>query len=59
MSAAAVADARGPVDPPSGIHFESLRRHLQDPVLSALTDLEIDPGAADTPLLGRLKGLRR
>lgn len=27
-------------------------------MLNALTDLEIDPDAADTPLLGRLKGLR-
>lgn len=37
--------------------FESLPRHLQDPVLNALTDLEIDPQAAGKPLLGRLKGL--
>lgn len=37
--------------------FESLPQHLQDPVLNALTDLEIDPEAAGKPLLGRLKGL--
>lgn len=38
-------------------HFDALPRALQDPVLNALTDLEIDPEAAGKPLLGRLKGL--
>ena len=38
-------------------HFDALPRDLQDPVLNALTDLEIDPEAAGKPLLGRLKGL--
>jgi len=37
--------------------FEALPARLQDPVLNALTDLEIDPEAAGKPLLGRLKGL--
>ncbi len=37
--------------------FDALPRELQEPVLNALTDLEIDPGAAGKPLLGRLKGL--
>lgn len=37
--------------------FKSLPQHLQDPVLNALTDLEIDPQAAGKPLLGRLKGM--
>ena len=39
------------------LHFEALPRNLQDPVLNALTDLEIDPEAVGKPLLGRLKGL--
>jgi mRNA interferase RelE/StbE len=38
-------------------HFESLPPRLQEPVLNALTDLEIDPLAAGKPLLGRLRGL--
>lgn len=38
-------------------HFEALPYDLQDPVLNALTDLEIDPEQAGKPLLGRLKGL--
>lgn len=38
-------------------HFEALPRKLQEPVLNALTDLEIDPQGAGKPLLGRLKGL--
>jgi mRNA interferase RelE/StbE len=38
-------------------HFEGLTQNLQEPVLNALTDLEIDPEAAGKPLLGRLKGL--
>lgn len=38
-------------------HFEALPQNLQEPVLNALTDLEIDPEAAGKPLLGRLKGL--
>lgn len=38
-------------------HFESLPQRLQDPVLNALTDLEMDPAAAGKPLPGRLKGL--
>ena len=38
-------------------HFDALPRDLQDPVLNALTDIEIDPRAAGKPLLGRLKGL--
>ena len=38
-------------------HFEQLPQHLQEPVLNALTDLEIDPESAGKPLLGRLKGL--
>lgn len=38
-------------------HFDALSPNLQDPVLNALTDLEIDPEAAGKPLLGRLKGL--
>lgn len=37
--------------------FEALPHTLQDPVLNALTDLEIDPQAAGKALLGRLKGL--
>lgn len=37
--------------------FDALPHHLQEPVLNALTDLEIDPEAAGKPLLGRLKGL--
>lgn len=38
-------------------HFHSLPQNLADPVLNALTDLEIDPEGAGKPLLGRLKGL--
>lgn len=38
-------------------HFEALPQNLQEPVLNVLTDLQIDPGAAGKPLLGRLKGL--
>ncbi len=38
-------------------HFEALPAKLKNPVLNALTDLEIDPEAAGKPLLGRLKGL--
>lgn len=38
-------------------HFDELPARLQEPVLNALTDLEIDPGEAGKPLLGRLKGL--
>lgn len=38
-------------------HFEALSQRLQEPVLNALTDLEIDPEAAGKPLVGRLKGL--
>jgi mRNA interferase RelE/StbE len=38
-------------------HVDALPRSLQEPVLNALTDLEIDPEAAGKPLLGRLKGL--
>jgi mRNA interferase RelE/StbE len=38
-------------------HFEQLPRHLQDPVLNALTDLEADPHAAGKQLLGRLEGI--
>lgn len=38
-------------------HFEDLPARLQEPVLNALTELEIDPEAAGKPLLGRLKGL--
>lgn len=41
----------------SANQFDSLPQHLQDPVLNALTDLEMDPQAAGKPLLGRLKGL--
>lgn len=37
--------------------FDALQQNLQEPVLNALTDLEIDPEAAGKPLLGRLKGL--
>ena len=37
--------------------FDALPQNLQEPVLNALTDLEIDPEAAGKPLLGRLKGL--
>jgi len=40
-------------------HFDALPTHLQDPVLNALTDLEIDPEAAGKPLPGRLKGFGR
>ncbi|MCA1824511.1 MAG: type II toxin-antitoxin system RelE/ParE family toxin [Mycobacteriales bacterium] len=39
-------------------HFEALPQALQDPVLNALTELEIDPEGAGKPLLGRLSGLR-
>lgn len=38
-------------------HFDALPQNLREPVLNALTDLEIDPGAAGKPLLGRLKAL--
>ena len=38
-------------------HFDALPPRLQEPVLNALTDLEIDPHVAGKPLLGRLKGL--
>ncbi len=38
-------------------HFEELPARLREPVLNALTELEIDPEAAGKPLLGRLKGL--
>ena len=38
-------------------HFDELPARLQEPVLNALTDLEIDPREAGKPLLGRLKGL--
>jgi mRNA interferase RelE/StbE len=38
-------------------HFDVLPQNLQEPVLNALTDLEIEPRAAGKPLLGRLKGL--
>ncbi|HWC13871.1 MAG TPA: type II toxin-antitoxin system RelE/ParE family toxin [Actinomycetota bacterium] len=38
-------------------HFDSLPLRLQEPVLNALTELEIDPEAAGKPLVGRLKGL--
>lgn len=37
--------------------FEELPARLREPVLNALTELEIDPEAAGKPLLGRLKGL--
>lgn len=37
--------------------FDALPQNLQEPVLNALTDLEIDLEAAGKPLLGRLKGL--
>jgi hypothetical protein len=37
--------------------FDALPQNLKEPVLNALTDLEIDPDAAGKPLLGRLKGL--
>ena len=38
-------------------HFDALPQNLQEPVLNALTDLEMDPEATGKPLLGRLKGL--
>lgn len=38
-------------------HFEALPQNFQEPVLNALTDLEIDPELPGKPLLGRLKGL--
>lgn len=38
-------------------HFEELPARLREPVLNALTELEIDPEAAGKPLLGRLNGL--
>lgn len=38
-------------------HFDELPARLQEPVLNALTDLEIDPRETGKPLLGRLKGL--
>jgi mRNA interferase RelE/StbE len=38
-------------------HFETLPSNLQEPVLNALTDLEIDPRSAGKPLLGLLRGL--
>jgi mRNA-degrading endonuclease RelE of RelBE toxin-antitoxin system len=38
-------------------NFDSLPARLQEPVLNALTELEIDPEAAGKPLVGRLKGL--
>jgi mRNA interferase RelE/StbE len=38
-------------------HFDDLSQNLKEPVLNALTDLEIDSEAAGKPLLGRLKGL--
>lgn len=37
--------------------FEALPQRLQEPVLNALTDLELDPEATGKPLLGRLRGL--
>lgn len=37
--------------------FDALPPSLQDPVLNALTDLEIDPEFSGKPLMGRLKGL--
>ena len=37
--------------------FDALPTRLQDPVLNAVTDLEVDPEAAGKPLLGRLGGL--
>jgi mRNA interferase RelE/StbE len=38
-------------------HFEALPHDLQEPVLNALTDLEVDPEETGKKLLGRLKGL--
>lgn len=38
-------------------HFQELPARLREPVLNALTELEIDPEAAGKPLLGRLRGL--
>lgn len=38
-------------------NFDALPQNLREPVLNALTDLEIDPEAAGKPLVGRLKGL--
>ncbi len=38
-------------------HFEALPPNFQEPVLNALTDLEIGPEAAGKPLLGGLKEL--
>lgn len=39
------------------LRFEDLPRRLQEPVLNALTELEIDPEGGGKPLLGRLRGL--
>lgn len=38
-------------------HFDHLPPRFQEPVLNALTDLEIDPKDAGKGLLGHLKGL--
>ncbi len=38
-------------------HYEELSPRLQEPVLTALTDLEVDPESAGKALLGRLRGL--
>ena len=38
-------------------HFDSLPPRLHEPVLNALTELEIDPESAGKPLVGRPKGL--
>ena len=38
-------------------HFNALPRDLQDPVLNALTDIEMDQRAAGKPVWGRLKRL--
>ncbi len=37
--------------------FDALPPRLQEAVLNALTDLEIDPEAAGKPLVGRLRRL--
>ncbi len=38
-------------------HFEELPPRLQEPVLNALTNIELDPESAGKALLGRLRGL--
>lgn len=53
----AIADGSGLPDPVGHLPFRPVAARLQEPVLNALTELEIDPAAAGKPLLGRLKGL--